>query len=354
MLALVTLPTLGGGNRLRIEQYRDRLRAEGIELQVSAFFDDATYAILYEPGRSVTKAVGVLRGMLRRLGDLATIRRNDVVIVYREAAPIGPPFLERVIAHLGVPYVFDFDDAIYLAPIHPVNRRWAWLRHPSRVARTARMAREVIVGNEYLAATARLWNPNVTIIPTAVDTDRHRPGLVIRPAAPNVIGWVGSSTTAPYLRLLDGPLAELADRRRDVLVRVVGGSYDHPRMPVEVLPYRVLEEALDVATFHIGVLPEPDDAWTRGKGAFKALLYMAAGIPVIASNVGVNPEVIVHGQTGFCVSSDEEWVEALTRLIDDKELAADMGRRGRERVEKLYSVHVQAPRLAGVIRRVAR
>lgn len=349
----MTLPRLGGGNRLRIEQYRDLLRAYGIDLDVSAFFDEATYRILYEPGRSLVKAAGVARGLLRRLRDISRIPRYDLIIVYREAMPLGPPLLERTIVRLGIPYLFDFDDAIYLAPIHPVNRRWAWLRHPSRVAETARLARAVIVGNEYLAASARQWNWDVTIIPTAVDTERHRPGLVHRAARPQVIGWVGSSTTSPYLRIMDEALATLAHRRTDLLFRVVGGRYAHPVIPLDVRPYHLSDEPGDVSSFHVGVLPEPDDAWTRGKGAFKALLYMAAAIPVVASRVGVNPDVIVHGETGFCVEGSDQWVTALTRLLDDEELRREMGQRGRERVERLYSVKVQGPLLAETIRRAA-
>lgn len=353
MLALVTHPTLGGGNRLRIEQYAGLLRQHGIELDVSAFFDDATYRVLYQSGSVGARIAGVLRGIARRLADLTRMRRYELIIVYRESAPIGPPLLERAIGASGIPYVFDFDDAIWLAPIHPVNRRWSWLRHPSRVEKTARMARAVIVGNEYLAERARRWNADVTIIPTAVDTDRHRPGLAARPPSPKVIGWVGSSTTALYLRLLDSPLERLAVSHPSITLRVVGGSHEHPSVPVDIRRYRLDREPEDVAGFHVGVLPEPDDPWTRGKGAFKALLYMAAALPVVASRVGVNPVVIEHERTGYCVDTDDEWVTALARLLDDDALRREMGERGRERVERLYSVRHQGPRLAEVLLRAA-
>ena len=350
MLSLVTLPTLGGGNRVRIEQYVGSLRAAGVDLQVSSFFDDAAYAILYRPGHLAEKVWAVFRGVARRLRDLSRLRRYDLVLVYRESAPLGPPLFERVLRRLRIPYVFDFDDAIYLAPVHPSNRRWAWLRRPSRVVETARHAAAVIVGNEYLATWARLHNAVVEIIPSSVDTERFRPDLVGPRDRSVVIGWVGSSTTAPYLGLLDGPLAELARTDPELRMRVIGGTYCHPAMPVETLPYRLEEEPADVATFDIGVLPEPDDAWTRGKGAFKALLYMATGLPVVASNVGVNSEVVVDGVTGYCVNTDDEWVAAISRLAADPALRREFGRLGRERVERLYSAHHQAPRFEAVLR----
>ena len=353
VLALVTAPTLGAGNRTRIEQYASLFRAHGIELRVSAFFDDATYRILYEQGHVLAKIAGTLRGIARRARDLWRLRRFDLVLIYRESAPLGPPLIERIFSRLGLRYVFDFDDAIFLGPIHPVNRRWAWLRDPSRVTETTRRAAAVTVGTEYTASWARRWNPNVTIVRDAVDTERHRPGLVRRPETPKVIGWVGSSTTAPYLHILDEPLARVAEQRKDVLFRVIGGRYEHPALPVEVVPYRLHEEPADISTFHIGVLPEPDDPWTRGKGGFKALLYMAAAIPVVASNVGVNSDVVAHGETGYCVNGPHEWVEAILRLLDDPELRATMGERGRALVEKRFSVTAQGPVFAAALLRAA-
>jgi glycosyltransferase involved in cell wall biosynthesis len=348
VLALVTLPTLGAGNRLRIEQYAVPLKAFGIELVVSSFFDAAAYRVLYRQGHTFLKLAAGLRGIARRVRDLARVRRFDLVVIYRESAPIGPPLFERILGLLGIPYVFDFDDAIFLGPIHPANRWWARFRDPSRVGEAARRACAVIAGNEYLASWAREYNPRVTVLTTPVDTERHRPAEARHHAGTLVLGWVGSSTTAPYLTILDEPLALLASRR-DLLVRVVGGAYSHPSVPVESLPYDLDRESSDLTSFDIGLLPEPDDAWTRGKGAFKALLYMATGVPVVASNVGVNADVIKDGETGFCVDAPAEWVAAIDRLAADPELRRRLGAAGRERVERLYSLRALAPRFANVL-----
>lgn len=352
VLCLVPYPTLGPSNRLRVEQYARPLAGLGIEITVAPFLDDGAFAILYRPGHIPEKAVGVVHGFARRIRDLIRAGAHDLVLVHRETAPLGPPLVERALRRLGIPYVFDFDDAIYVGPVHPVNRRWSWLRSPARVAETARGARAVITGNEYLASWARRQNDNVTIIPTSVDTDRHVPRRSRTPGPP-VLGWVGSSTTADYLHLLDRPLEHLA-ARRELLLRVVGGPYRHPSVAVEERPFDLAREPDDVASFDIGLLPEPDDPWTRGKGAFKALLYMAAALPVVASRVGVNAEVVLEGETGYCVSDDDGWCRAIERLIDAPELAARLGAQGRARVEERFSVRVQAPRLAEVLRRAER
>ena len=138
-----------------------------------------------------------------------------------------------------------------------------------------------------------------------------------------------------------------------MLVRVIGGEYRNPPIAVEVRPYRLADEPRELASFHLGVLPQPDDAWARGKCAFKALLYMATGLPVVASRVGMNLEVVVDGETGYCVDGDEEWVEALERLVDDPDLRRDLGARGRERVVRDYSLTALAPRFAAALREAA-
>lgn len=349
VLCLVPYPTLGASNRLRVEQYAPVLREQGIELVISPFLDDAGYAVLYRPGHTAEKIVAVLEGFARRVRDLIRARRFDLVLVHREATLIGPPLVERALGLMGVPYVYDFDDAIFVVAPYAVNRGWNRLRPPSRIAEIARRAAVVVTGNEYLAKWARMQNSRVVVIPTPVDTDRHEPSTVPRAADRLVIGWVGSLTTAPYLHLLDEPLRQLSTEQ-SIVVRVIGGGYTHPTVPVEQLPYALDQEPTQVSLFDIGVLPEPDDAWTRGKGAFKALLYMSSAIPVVASRIGVNPDVIPDGEVGFCVDGPDEWLDALRRLARDPELRHRLGAAGRARAVEQYSVCALGPRLADALR----
>lgn len=346
VLCLVPYPTLGASNRLRVEQYAAPLRLEGIELVVSPFLDDAGYAVLYRRGRTLAKMLAVVRGVGRRIRDVARARRFDVVLVHREASLVGPPLVERALNLLGVPYLYDFDDAIFIVPPYGANRRWDWLRPSGRIEEIARRARVVVAQNEYLAAWARSHNPRVAIVPTPVDTDRHRPGPQ-EDRRPLVLGWIGSPTTAPYLHALDTVVERVA-RTHDIVVRVVGGDYYHPGVGVDVRPYRFDQEPREVAAFDIGLLPEPDDEWTRGKGAFKALLYMASAVPVVASRIGVNADVI--GDAGYCVDTDDQWVAALERLLVDPVLRREIGARGRARAEDRYSVRVTTPKLAAALR----
>lgn len=351
VLCLVPYPSLGASNRLRVEQYAGPLQRLGIDLTVSAFLDEDAYRILYLPGGFALKAIAVMRGMLRRGGDLIRAGRYDLILIHRESAPIGAPLVERWLRRRRIPYLFDFDDAIYIRAIHPANRRWSWLRQVN-TTESVRSAAVVTVGNQNLADWAKPFNEHVVVIPTPVDADRYGPPDA-RAGGPFVIGWVGSSTTAPYLKQLDAAFARVGTDH-SIVVRVVGGEYEAPGVTVESVPFTVAGEADALRGFDVGVLPEPDDEWARGKSGFKALLYMAAGLPVIASPVGANLEIVEDGVTGLLATDEASWVAALRRLIEDPALAQRMGRAGRDRLEQRYSLRVQAPRLAEALSAAAR
>jgi len=168
-----------------------------------------------------------------------------------------------------------------------------------------------------------------------------------------VVGWIGSETTAVYLHLVDEVLVRLS-RELDIIVKIIGGNYRNDEMKwLEVTPFNHQREQTDLEGIDIGILPEPDDIWTRGKGGYKALLYMAAGIPVVASRVGVNPEIVVHGKTGFCVETADDWLESLRTLATNPALRARYGSAGRKRVEDAYSIAAIAPKFAAIVRGVA-
>jgi glycosyltransferase involved in cell wall biosynthesis len=349
VLCLVLYPRSNASVRLRFDQQLVALAECGVDLTLSSFLDEPGYAAAFRPGHTFAKIAAVARGFARRAADARRVRTFDLLLVYRESTPFGPRFVESAASIVGVPVMLDFDEAIFVRNIHPANKRWAWLRDPRRLAAALRSARAVIAQNEYLAAFARRSNPRVTVVPTPVDTEARRPREV-RPAGPVVIGWLGSETTAPYLHLVDEALSQISGSA-DVIVRVVGGAYANPRLRrLDVRPFSLEREQAELEGFDIGILPEPDDSWTKGKGGYKALLYMAAGIPVVASRVGVNPDIVADGETGYCVDTTEEWVIALRRLIGDEVLRGRLGSAGRARAVERFAVAVVAPRFAAALR----
>ena len=350
VLALVPYATgRAPGQRYRIEQWAPRLLSDGIDVTFAPFLSLSATEVLYRRGHAVTKVWAAARAYTRRWNETAS-REFAVHYVYREAGPLGTTWLEARAARRA-PLVFDFDDAIYLPAANAPNAWAQWLKRPSKVADICRMARHVIVGNETLALFARQYSSNVTVLPSTIDTDRYVVVEQARNARP-ILGWTGSLTTAPHLQQLAPALAELR-RSFDFQLRVIGARVEMPGLDVECLPWSAEREVDDLRPIDVGLMPLPDDEWSKGKCGMKALQYMALAIPPVVAPVGANTEIVTDGVTGLHARSHREWVDRLGLLLSDDRLRQRLGAAARRRVEEGYSARVQAPRLARIIRDAA-
>lgn len=342
--------------RYRIEQWEPRLRRAGVEITYRPFEDEELHAVLYRPGQTARKVGLLLRALARRAGHLRDLRRFDAVYILRESALLGPPVFERLIAHRGVPFVFDFDDAVFERYVSPSNGYLSYLKFPGKTGPICRLAAHVTAGNEYLAAYARRFNSRVTVIPTTVDTARY----TVEPRPPNdvpVVGWTGSYSTVQHLQTLAGALRRLAARERFRL-RVIGAPDTRLEgfegVEVELLPWRSETEVEDLRPLDVGIMPLPEGRWNRGKCGMKALQYMGLGVATVCSPVGVNTEIVRDGENGFIAGGEDEWIEKLSRLLRSPELRARLGRAGRATVEERYSADAQAPRFLRVLESVVK
>ena len=351
VLALSPIPEEGAGCRFRVSQYIPYLRAAGFDVTISAFYTPAFFKVVYRRGHYAKKAAMFVAQTARRLRELLSVADYELVLLYREAIPLGPPLLERMIAARGIPIVYDFDDAIFLPSVSDANKAISFLKNPGRVATILRLSSEVVVGNSFLAEYARRHNDSVTVIPTAVDTSRFVPRSP--DAAPRqqlVVGWIGSPTTFAYLEGLAGVLRDVATRHDFVLkVSGAGRPVEFPGVNVQEVPWSMADEVRLFNSCDVGVYPLTDDEWSKGKCGFKAIQCMACGVPVVAAAVGVNREIIEDGRNSFLASTPGEWVEKLGRLLSDAGLRRRMAIAGRETIEQRYSLNVTAPQLASVL-----
>ncbi|HUO72544.1 MAG TPA: glycosyltransferase [Solirubrobacteraceae bacterium] len=339
--ALDTTPS----QRFRLEQWAPGLERAGYRLEFSPYFDRSTTAILQRPGQRLSKMVGVLRGFRQRQRDLRRAGKQDLLVVHRAAVVAGPAALDLAFLRLGVPAVFDFDDAIYLRN-KSVNRLFDRLKFASKTAVLCRHSALVSAGSRYLAEWARERSRAVVTVPTSIDTVRYTPRRPAEARVPVVVGWTGSATTLPYLEGFAPILRDLASCR-SVQFRVVSNRAPVlPGLPVDWRPWSAATEVDEISAFDIGIKPLPDDPWTRGKCPMKELQYMALQIPTVCSAVGASREAVRHGVTGFSVSSRQEWLRALISLIDSYELRREMGAAGRGVVEREYATAVSVRRFA--------
>lgn len=358
MIRLLTLVSkeLGRspGQRYRLEQWARHLsREHGIDLDFVPFESEALSRVLYQRGRLAQKAVLLLRDMARRALTVSRVRSYDGVVVYREAALLGPALYEEILARLGIPMVLDFDDAVWLQSGGSINGFFSKLRFPGKTARLCALAGSVSVGNEFLAQYARRYSTSVYVVPTTIDLESYH----FQPQLPNngefIILWSGSQSTLMYLEQLREPIAQLARKRR-VRVRIICNAPPSIRFEGaenEFVPWQEKGEAEELGKAHVGIMPLPDDPFARGKCALKALQYMAVGLPVVLSPVGVNAQVVRHGENGLWARSPQEWFDALNTLAETPELRVRLGREGRKTVETGYTAEIGAARFAEAVGR---
>lgn len=272
--------------------------------------------------------------LLKKLDDY------DIIIVVREALMTRSLFFEKQFRKSRAVLVYDFDDSIWLSNVSAANRLFSRMKNPSKTSRIISMAHTVIAGNEYLAAYASRWNKAIINIPTTVDTADFAPGQkTMKDKGTIVIGWTGSVTTIPHFQFIEPVLLKLKMKYGKRLSFIVIGkdSYTNPSLDIEGIAWSLAKEKEELSRFDIGIMPLPDDEWTRGKCGFKGLMCMSMGIPVVMSPVGVNKDIIQDGENGFLAVTEAEWIEKLSLLIDSEDLRREMGMRGRETVVRKYS-----------------
>lgn len=340
--------------RQRLLQFVPAMSAAGIELENHPLLDDDYMLAIARgerPRRSAIMASYIDR--IRHFRDWA--READLIWIYAELLPFLPPRFENWLMGRGKPVVYDFDDAFFLSYAmsrNPLVRGVLANKYHATLARSA----AAFCGNEYLRAYAQRYAPQAIYLPTVVDTETYLPRP--KPAGePIVIGWIGSPTTWRYVRPLLPVIKNVCAHNR-VEFRVVGAgaaakdqAYLFPQM--RNVEWSVTREVEDIRQMDIGIMPALDEPWALGKCGYKLIQYMACGLPVVASPIGAANQIVNDGGNGFLAGNDEQWEQALERLLVDPNLRSAMGRQGRVRVERDFSLQTHAPRLIRHLKAIA-
>ena len=355
LLLLPRYSHLGPSSRLRCFQFLPSLWQAGIECTVQPLFNDALLSSKYKKGNYAL--VAVLAAYFRRIGQMMRRHRFDLVWVEKEVLPWLPARIERAFLG-GVPYVLDYDDAIF----HNYDlHKNSFVRFflGKKINQVIQGAALVMVGNDYLASYAHQARaPWVEIVPTVVDLERYS-GFVNQIELGNkteefVVGWIGSPSTTRYLALLANPLAKLSNIFSLRLRVIGGGDVKIPGVKVENLAWHENAEVSMLKGCDVGVMPLTDTPWERGKCGYKLIQYMACEKPVVASPVGVNTKIVQEGVNGFLAHTEEDWMKALKMLIANPEMKKQIGQNGRKIVERDYSLQCMAPRLIELLRKAVK
>jgi glycosyltransferase involved in cell wall biosynthesis len=347
ILLLSRYSPLGASSRVRFYQYLPYLEAEGIHVTVANLLENDYLQDLYL-GRP-RRFDAIIGAYIRRLRYLLKSNRFNLVWLEYEILPWLPAWGETILSRLGIPYVVDYDDAVFHRyNMHPRALVRGLLRHKIDVI--MRRAALVTVGNEYLGDYARKAGAQrVEHIPSVIDLKRYTVSLKSENPV-FTIGWIGTPATQNYLHLIHPALIEVCKDGTAQLVLVGSSLTKLDGVPTENRLWSEETEVAEIQRFDVGIMPMPDEAWAKGKCGYKLIQYMACAKPVVASPVGVAQQMIQDRENGFLAATTADWVKALCVLREDGGLRERMGRAGRSNVEGRYSLQVTSPRLISLLK----
>lgn len=246
--------------------------------------------------------------------------------------------------------IYDFDDAVMYSDKDPCRESYSRER---LFRRTVKSADLVIAGNPYLADHARRYNQNVEMLPTGINVDDYQKNAVRKNDGKIVLVWIGSKSTLKYLYQIGEALEEIGQRYPQAVLRIICDEFlDLTHIPVEKKIWSLESQSVELATSDIGLSPLPDNRFTRGKCGFKILQYAAASLPTVSSPVGVNRDYVQDGVTGYHAINHKQWVDKISRLIDNPQVVKSMGQNARREVEKNFDIKILGKRLCKMIKNV--
>jgi L-malate glycosyltransferase len=349
MLVICPFPLgVAAAQRLKFEQYYDDWRAAGWDVVPAPYMDMELWNVLYERGHYLAKLTGIVKGHFRRIRDLLRVPRYDLIYCHMYVTPFGTSLFERLLRWLAPKLVFDVEDNVVahvdrVASDHP-NPWLRFLRGAGKYRYLIRQADHVITSSPSLKDLCLGINRHraCTYVSSSVDADRFVPANRYSNDGPVTIGWTGTFSSRPYLDLLR-PVFQALAKQRDFRLRVIGNfDYQLAGVDLEVIRWSASQEVEQLQAIDIGVYPLPFDDWVGGKSGLKAIQYMMLALPSVATDVGTTPLIIRHGENGLLVKSEDEWLDALLRLLDDPDLRRRLGEQARKDAVARYSVKAVA------------
>lgn len=345
VLFLTLYPETGASSRYRVHQFLPYLRAHGVECVVDSPLTVDEYRRLTGTERSARPFWYHLHETRRRVAQILGARRYDTVFLQKCVMTAYLPWLPSLLRGRSRRLVYDIDDAVFLAPPHPLPAWLRWLEDREQIGEIMSASDLVLAGNAWLADRAKQTGAKyVETFPTVVDTDRFVPPA--NPPHEFRIGWVGNPSTAANLRIVAEAANTLSETLRSVALGA--GKVD---APWEAREWRLETEVVEMQRFSVGLMPLDKTEWDLGKCALKALQYMACGVPCIATPWGAARDVIQHDVNGMFADNTREWIDAIERLRDPS-TRARIAAAGRETVCERYSLASAAPRLLELLRSV--
>jgi len=330
--------TLGASSRYRYYMYAARMRDLGEHVDISNFFDEEYLRCLYKGKRA--GGFNLLNAYWRRFKAL--LSAGDNLLIEYELFPFLPYWVEEIFLKRRK-YILNFDDNVWEKY---AGKRFLSGKYDALVSNAA----GIIVANDFLYEKVSKLNKNIIKIPTVVDLDLYR--IETNKFDKFTLVWIGTPVTYMYLEKFAETLCKMAEKYDFELLVIARKSLENRRIEGVNMRFENWSQESEIELLlksHVGIMPLTNDEFSKGKSAFKLIQYSAAGLPVIASPVGENINVVDDGKTGFLADSPDEWLQALGKLIDDKKLYSRMAKNSRKASEN-YSIQKYFPIIQNFIK----
>lgn len=346
----------GASSRYRVYQYIEYLEKDGYTCEVYPFLPDNVYK-QFKEGKNIRVILAVPWLVIKRLQLLYKCKKNDILFIHRDIIPFGPMIIERFLKWKGCKIILDIDDAIYSNDISEISNKKNKLlykfKYGKRFNTSIKLANVVICGNKFIEKHAQLYNSNTVIIPTVIDTNKVLYKPIKKGKDEFKICWIGNQGNTNYVLNILPEIDKIA-RGRNIKVILIGAKKVEENLnniEIKLFPWDIKTEYELIRECDIGIMPLNDSEWSKGKCGLKLLQYMSVGVPVIASNIGVNGDIVIEEKNGFLVSSNrtEEWARVILNVLNKKDDLDKMQEYCRNFIEENYSVKVWSKKLEEVI-----
>ena len=352
ILFLTKYDDLAASSRLRAFLYQKKIDSSRSNVDVQPLLSNVYLEKKFK--KQHVSFIYLIYLFFRRVFFLLNIAKYEVIVIHIELFPFIPPIFEWLLFKTNKKIYFDYDDAIF----HTYDLSENLLIKSflsSKIAYLMKMSDGVIAGNTYIEKYAKKSGAtNILVLPTVINIDDYAKAPKKTITGKNfTIGWIGSPSTSKYLEIVREPLSRLGNKA-SITLYIVGGDSTQKisidNINIVYVEWSEKSEQKALSEFDVGIMPLHDEPWDKGKCAFKLIQYMASFLPVVASNVGMNTEIIFNRGTGYVAENSNEWFESLYKIYCDHNLRKTMGSNGRILVEKDFTIQSRLSEFENFIR----
>lgn len=334
---------MGASSRYRVYQYIEYLDKE-INYEIYPFMSDDIYN-MFKKGKNFSFILRVPNLVLKRIKVLFKCKKDDTVFIHRDIIPFGPMIFEKILKIKGCKIILDLDDAVYCNETSEIsskkNRILYKFKYGKRFNTSIKLADLVICGNRFIEEYVKKYNDNTIIIPTVIDTNKIESVKQVNLDEKLVIGWIGNPGNTTYVLNILSEINSVS--KNNIKIILIGAKkFDntvYENLDIEFYDWNLKDEYKLLKKCNIGIMPLNNSEWSKGKCGLKLLQYMAAGIPVIASDVGVNGDIVIEGYNGYLVNQKKSWSDIINYILDNNIDLKKMGDNSRKYVEENYSIN---------------